>query len=73
MSTYEKGAELEKSVARLFAHKGYEVKHDVKFQGRSGVEHQIDVYAEYKAPLHISKIIVECKAHDRPIDKRQSY
>ncbi|MGQ9642141.1 MAG: restriction endonuclease [Candidatus Bathycorpusculaceae bacterium] len=66
---YEKGTELEKLIVRLFSSKGYEVKHNVKFQGRSGVEHQIDVYAEYKAPLHISRVIIECKAYDTPIDK----
>lgn len=69
MGTYEKGVELEKLISRLFLSKGYDVKHNVKFQGRSGVEHQIDVYAEYKAPLHVSRIIIECKAHDKPIDK----
>jgi len=47
----------------------YDVKHNVKLVGRSGIEHQIDVYAEYKAPLHISKIIIECKSYDKPIDK----
>ena len=69
MSTYEKGVELEKLIAQLFSAKGYEVKHNVKFQGRSGVEHQIDVYAEYKAPLHTSRIVIECKAYDKPVDK----
>ena len=67
--SYEKGLELEKLVAEIFRAKGYYVKHNVKLIGRSGVEHQIDVYAEYKAPLHTSKIIVECKAYDKPIDK----
>ncbi|MCD6444983.1 restriction endonuclease [Candidatus Bathyarchaeota archaeon] len=68
-TTYEKGVELERLVAQLFSFKGYEVKHNVKFQGRSGVKHQIDVYAEYRAPLHTSRIIVECKAYDEPVDK----
>lgn len=68
-STYEKGVELEKLVAKLFRAKGYYVKHNVKLIGRSGVKHQIDVYAEYRAPLHTSKIIIECKAYDKPINK----
>jgi hypothetical protein len=65
----DRGLELEKLVANLFKAKGYDAKHNVKMRGRSGVEHQIDVYAEYKAPLHVSKIIVECKSYDKPIDK----
>lgn len=69
MSVYEKGVELEKLVANLFKEKGYDIEHNVKLVGRSGVEHQIDVFVKYKAPLHISKIVVECKAHDEPIDK----
>ncbi len=69
MNGYEKGLELERLVAQLFSSKGYFVKHNMKFRGRSGVEHQIDVYAEYRAPLHTSRIIIECKAYDKPVDK----
>ena len=69
MKSYEKGIKLEEIITKLFSVKGYDVKHNVKLMGRSGVEHQIDVYAEYKAPLHTSKIIIECKSYDRPIDK----
>jgi len=65
----DKGLELERLVTYLFKAKGYDVRHNVKMRGRSGVEHQIDVYAEYRAPLHVSKIIVECKSYDKPIDK----
>jgi len=64
-----KGLELERLVAYLFKAKGYDVRHNVKMRGRSGVEHQIDVYAEYRASLHVSKVIVECKSYDKPIDK----
>ena len=67
--SYERGLKLEKLVAELFRSKGYNVKHNVKLTGRSGVKHQIDVYAEYRAPLHTSRIIVECKSYDRPVDK----
>jgi len=69
VSSYERGLELEKLVTRLFKAKGYNARHNVKLVGRSGVKHQIDVYAEYKAPLHTSKIVVECKSYDKPIDK----
>jgi len=68
-SGYEKGLRLEEMVARLFRSKGYDVKHNVRLIGRSGVEHQIDVFAEYRAPLHTSKIIIECKAYDKPVGK----
>jgi len=69
MSSYERGLALEELVAKIFRAKGYDVKHNVKLIGRSGVEHQIDVYAEYKAPLHTSRIVIECKSYDKPIDK----
>ncbi|MCD6126578.1 MAG: restriction endonuclease, partial [Thaumarchaeota archaeon] len=69
MSSYERGLALEELVAKIFRAKGYDVKHNIKLMGRSGVEHQIDVYAEYKAPLHTSRIVVECKSYDKPIDK----
>ena len=69
MSSYKKGLELEKLIAKLFKVKGYETKHNVKLIGRSGVKHQIDVLAEYRAPLHVSRIIIECKSYDKPIDK----
>jgi len=68
MSGYEKGLALEEFVARIFRAKGYKVKHNFKLIGCSGVEHQIDVYAEYKAPLHTSGII-ECESYNKPVDK----
>lgn len=67
--SYEKGLKLEELITDLFRTKGYDARHNVKLVGRSGVEHQIDVFAEYKAPLHISKIVIECKSYDKPIDK----
>lgn len=66
---YEKGISLENLVVEVLQSKGYEVKHNVTLRGRSGVEHQIDVYAEFRAPLHTSKMIVECKSHDKPVGK----
>lgn len=68
-SAHERGLKLEKRITECFKAKGYNVEHNIKLRGRSGVEHQIDVYAEYKAPLHTSKIVVECKSYDQPIDK----
>ena len=67
--SYQKGLKLEDRITRLFKANGYDAKHNVKMMGRSGVMHQVDVYAEYKAPLHVSRIIIECKSYDKPIDK----
>lgn len=60
---------LEDHIARLFKASGYDARHNVKMKGRSGVAHQVDVFAEYKAPLHVSRIVIECKSYDKPIDK----
>jgi hypothetical protein len=64
-----RAVELELLVAELFRSHGYEARHNIWLRGRSGVKHQIDVYAEYRAPLHTDRIIVECKAYERPVDK----
>jgi Holliday junction resolvase len=68
-STTEKGATFERRLARLFESRGYQVQHDVRLRGRSGVEHQIDVLAFHNAPLHTSKIIVEAKSYQGSVDK----
>src|SRR3990170_1275738 len=69
LTTYEKGLAFELKLAELFKKMGYDVIHDIKKVGRSGAEHQIDVLAEYRYPLHTSKVIIEAKSYDRPIDK----
>jgi len=65
----EKGTELELMIAELFRQKGYQVTHNILIEGRSGASHQIDVFAEYEAPLHTSKIIIEAKHYESNIDK----
>jgi len=65
----EKGTGFELKIADLFKQKGYHVTHNVKLHGRSGAEHQIDVLAEYNAPLHTSRIIIEAKSYEANIDK----
>ncbi len=67
--SYYKGLNLELVIADLFRKNGYTVIHNLKKKGKSGVEHQIDVYAEYKAPLHTSAIIIEAKNYESSIDK----
>lgn len=65
----EKGTGFELKIADLFKQSGYHVTHNIKLQGRSGAEHQIDVLVEYKAPLHTSRIIIEAKSYQNNIDK----
>lgn len=67
--SYSKGLNLELVIADLFRKNGYTVIHNLKRKGKSGVEHQIDVYAEHKAPLHTSALIIEAKSYEQPIDK----
>ncbi len=67
--SYDKGLSLELVVADLFKKNGYTVVHNVKKKGRSGVEHKIDVWAEYGAPFHTSIIIIEAKPYQEQIDK----
>lgn len=69
LTTYEKGLALELKLIELFKKMGYQVIHDAKKVGLSGAEHQIDVLAEYACPLHISKVVVEAKSYDKPINK----
>ena len=67
--SHEKGTKLEKLVTKILEAQGYKVSHDVRLVGKSGVRHQIDVYAEYEGPLHKTRIIVECKAYGQPVGK----
>ena len=69
ISSYEKGLALELKLCELFRSKGYNVYHNVKRVGKSGVEHQIDVLAEYRCPLHVSTLVIEAKSYDKPVDK----
>jgi Holliday junction resolvase len=68
-STYEKGLALELKLVELFRKRGYNVIHDAKRKGRSGAEHQIDLLAEYRCPLHVSTVVVEAKSYDSSINK----
>ncbi len=68
-STVEKGTEFEIQVAELFRSYGYKVTHDITLVGKSGAPHQIDVLAEYAAPLHATRIAVEAKAYSHNVVK----
>lgn len=69
MSALRKGTGFEIKIAELFEKNGYRVTHDIKMEGKSGTTHQIDVLAEYKAPLHTSTVIIETKSYQSNIDK----
>lgn len=70
-TTYEKGLALELKLAELFKARGYEIIHNIKKIGRSGAEHQIDVLASYRSPLHTSTLVIEAKSYSSPIDKER--
>ena len=43
------------------------VQHDIKLKGKSGCEHQIDVYWEYEIADNKYKVAIECKNYNAPI------
>lgn len=43
------------------------VQHDVKIKGKSGVEHQIDVFWEYRYAGVNHKVLIECKYYTKPV------
>ncbi|WP_240223451.1 restriction endonuclease [Rheinheimera hassiensis] len=43
------------------------VRHDVKIKGKSGVEHQIDVFWEYRYVGVSHKVLIECKYYTKPV------
>ena len=44
-----------------------EVQHNVKLKGRSGQEHQIDVYWEYEIAGSKHKVAIECKNYNQAV------
>ena len=43
------------------------LQHDVKLKGRSGQEHQIDVYWEYEIAGAKQKVAIECKNYNKNV------
>ena len=56
-----------KSILESEGVENLEVKHDQKIKGKSGVEHQIDVFWEYKYAGVSHKVLIECKYYSKPI------
>jgi hypothetical protein len=65
----EKGAALEQQVAAYMSSLGYAVRTNVILEGRSGANHEIDVLGEKQDDFSTSKVAIECKAWDQPIEK----
>ena len=55
---------------RLALYKGVQsssVQHDVKLKGKSGFEHQVDVYWEYEKDGEVHRVAIECKNYNQKI------
>jgi len=55
--------------------KNIKVLHNVKMKGKSGCEHQIDVYWEYEKDMSLHRVAIECKNYNRhvPIGKVRDF
>jgi len=69
MMSYEKGHKLEEEVEKYFQLNGYETKRNVVIEGNSGAKHEIDILAEKSDPVTNIRVMVECKAWDKPVEK----
>ena len=45
------------------------VQHNIKLKGRSGCEHQIDVYWEYIKDGITHRVAIECKNYNKAVPK----
>jgi hypothetical protein len=65
---YEKLAqEIYYNIIALEGIENIDVKHNVKIKGKSGINHQIDVYWEYKYAGVSHKTLIECKYYTTPV------
>lgn len=65
----DKGRMLEERIAAYFTSAAYAVNCNQVLVGRSGGGHEIDILAEKTGPLMTVRVMVECKAWNRPIEK----
>lgn len=65
----EKGRELESKIERFFQLNGYKTQRNVVLEGKSGGKHEIDVLAEKSDGVTTFRLMIECKAWDKPIEK----
>lgn len=65
---YEKFTqEIYQELVNVDVLKTTEVQHNVKLKGRSGQEHQIDVYWEYEIAGTKQKVAIECKNYNKTV------
>ncbi|MGA2037424.1 MAG: restriction endonuclease, partial [Acidimicrobiales bacterium] len=65
----DKGRDLEERVAAILRGHDYKVATNVVLKGRSGARHELDVVGDTFDGLTSFRVVVECKAWARPIDK----
>ena len=65
----EKGRGLEEKIEKYFQLNGYQTRRNVILEGKSGGRHEIDILAEKSDAVTTVRIMVECKAWDKPIEK----
>jgi hypothetical protein len=65
----EKGHELESKIEKFFQLNGYLTKRDITLEGKSGGKHEIDILAEKSDGITTFRVMVECKAWNKPIEK----
>ncbi|MBN9436952.1 restriction endonuclease [Bosea sp. (in: a-proteobacteria)] len=73
-TTYEVGTEYEQFTQAVYQAlvdadgvENIEVKHNIKLLGKSGCEHQIDVYWEFKIAGQTYRTAIECKAFNKNV------
>jgi Holliday junction resolvase len=65
----EKGHELERKMERFFQLNGYTTQRNIILEGKSGGKHEVDILAEKSDGITTFRVMVECKAWDKPIEK----
>jgi hypothetical protein len=65
---YEKLAQkIYEEILALQGVENIDVRHNVKIKGKSGVEHQIDVFWEYKYAGVAHRVLIECKHYSHAV------
>ena len=65
----DKGRELERKIEESLKLNGYSTERNVILEGRSGAKHEVDILAEKSDGITRFRIMVECKAWNKPIEK----
>lgn len=68
-SFINKGHELERELEEYFKSIGYLTQRNISLEGKSGGSHEVDVLAERLSDDIKIRILVECKAWNKPIEK----